>query len=1110
MAATASAVQQHKVRSSRSFSFRQSFYGGPKPATEQPKSSSPQPPTKTEAPSPKQHIPAPIPQLPSLQLSTSPIESTLGSYITYTESDSDLSQTRKSTVDSSVTSNNVSLGSTDFLSKVPTVSTIELSPVPLSSTLQAPEVVLSDGAANQPQITISTFLKPSEVMNDTSYQRSGLERSDSVLSKSEAEIKSTFIADSFASLSRRQWNSPAVSRSPSPSSRDDRSSRDEDDSTTASSVSSTSPTKLKGSAMVTDVNNGTPPRPRLPHSASTSKKSRRPLSMFMRNSSYDVSALPSDSSESVTIDRSASTPNVTTYKKVKDELWEAYKLLENDYQKFQGKSNMHNKTSIVRQSLLPFLRKFKEKSSKNVSPEELEKRTRTLHRWWTGLLAQLRSRATQGISGADKPVYLEAISYIMSRPEWRSPPSTFAPLGEKLPLAMKSASSSSLSSASSSYSIQKSVQHNIKVLFTRTLYDTLAFVVEKMAMRTAPPSMVAFGGKVIAYAWFFCAGVADMLISLWGLQPSSIRKVLPEFGVGRGTDLQGVSETVGCEFPETIQHLGFTTLVSMIRQLKKPAKAPLGVQVDWHGPWTSRWTGRDSDLLFVFFKYFHSLLFDYLPADASPTARLAAPGYVPVLAQILDLIEGTIHRQLGNGAPENTASTTFEDLLNSTASIPLPIRNGPRTMAENKLVVLLRDMLFDENTSAECRDAYVSSFAYMFRAVVRGTQLYDADACFQLCDFMEELLPILAQAAKAGRGDYIDWKFWIDVAKTMLQSENNMTELRVLALIYTTWDILIEDPERKRVIVLDWLLSAPLWDRFFCHWCPMVRAYHMRLACWRIGRYDGGASELDVEIYRTMLVRLRTGYAHHTQLKENGKTSSTAPCLPAPSRRLVIIRNDTIISPQGVLLDGIIPTSFGTTPSLMRSNSSASLASLVESDARSVTSVDSTRSEETAVTSVSRKWSQIRNVLSFKSAVVTPPQNTSPPKTPPRIRASSVSSNNSPVREAGPPEKMATFKFSLEWIERPIFGRERILGPTRLAAPTHKYLESLTEDGLVVDVEGLVMDRRHLTYVGRALAEWVLVIIEYENFFERRKMEGRETDKAVETPTLGVDSLRKF
>lgn len=46
-------------------------------------------------------------------------------------------------------------------------------------------------------------------------------------------------------------------------------------------------------------------------------------------------------------------------------------------------------------------------------------------------------------------------------------------------------------------------------------------------------------------------------------------------------------------------------------------------------------------------------------------------------------------------------------------------------------------------------------------------------------------------------------------------------------------------------------------------------------------------------------------------------------------------------------------------------------------------------------------------------------------------------------------------------------------------------------------------------YAGRALAEWAHIVSECDSFFARRRDEGVPTDRMVETPSLGVESFRK-
>ena len=110
-------------------------------------------------------------------------------------------------------------------------------------------------------------------------------------------------------------------------------------------------------------------------------------------------------------------------------------------------------------------------------------------------------------------------------------------------------------------------------------------------------------------------------------------------------------------------------------------------------------------------------------------------------------------------------------------------------------------------------------------------------------------------------------------------------------------------------------------------------------------------------------------------------------------------------------------------------------------------------------------------------------------------------------------QRKATFKFSLEWMtQQPFNLRDKHLSPARLPAASQCFVDSLEEGAMqVVDLSSCAnISSSHWTYCGRALSEWVLVVVEYENFFERRRSEGKGSDKDVETPGLGVESLRKL
>lgn len=236
------------------------------------------------------------------------------------------------------------------------------------------------------------------------------------------------------------------------------------------------------------------------------------------------------------------------------------------------------------------------------------------------------------------------------------------------------------------------------------------------------------------------------------------------------------------------------------------------------------------------------------------------------------------------------------------------------------------------------------------------------------------------------------------------------------------------------------------------------------------------------------------------RILEEGRPSSTAPCFPAPSRRLVILKNDPPASTQGVLLD-FIPTS--TASQRPKSTGPPTFTAIMEQQTQNTAEEDNF--------SIGKRWSQIRNAFGFKATVTETPAdgNTSPPKTPNRSSISSISSTAS-EEVVLPPPPAASFKFSLEWMEHRMMGREQELRESRLPRTAQEFYDSLSEEYRPTEELLATISSNYITYVGRSLAEWRLIVIEHENFIDRRRKEGRPTDNDVETPTLGVDSMRKF
>ena len=515
------------------------------------------------------------------------------------------------------------------------------------------------------------------------------------------------------------------------------------------------------------------------------------------------------------------------------------------------------KMNIIRTVLLPFLRTYSDHPSNyTIRAEDLEKRISILNKWWNGLLELLYGRNGQSVFGNDRPAVLEAVTGIMIRPEWQLTLSSIAVQPNK----SRSAKKSTISLASSSDdSLAESVLEAAHNIFVEKLESQMAFVVDKMSLRHVPASVVTFCGKAAAYAFFYCPGVAEILVRLWNVPAETIRRVLKETGVTRHIEMKAVAQTTAIGFPEHLRPLSFKSLPSLMQHLRsRPRPSSSFSNIKWYGPWVGRWAGRDSELFFVFVKHFYLLTSTCLPAEATKIIRASAPAQILVQAQLLTVLDGVIHRPHNTQYPDMpgpSLATSFDDILRgeaTAAALALPPPMGIRSMAESRLIMLLREFLLDNSsTTSVARRYFAESFGDLVQATSRRTSLFDHDACFTLCDLLEEAIGILARYYNdlEDPASFLDWPYWLDVFKRMMESNNTMTEVRVYAFLYRLWILITSNESRKKDLCLDWLLGEEHFQRQFNHWCPMVRAYYQRLLCWRFARLDGDVQGLNMYVF---------------------------------------------------------------------------------------------------------------------------------------------------------------------------------------------------------------------------------------------------------------------
>ncbi|QIW95162.1 hypothetical protein AMS68_000680 [Peltaster fructicola] len=1014
---------------------------------------------------------------------------------------------------------------------------------------------------SSPKITVKQFLD----LENAAIQA---KRDESTSTASRARQRSSVSTNASQRLQRRSWYSVATtpdSRSPSPSKKDAEDGIDIPRANTARRRSALP----RGESFVTIEEQDDRSVELEESRPSTSRRSSifrgtRPLSSIFSRSpssetvpivptipkSFSTDRLTTFTTATLPEDRTAFSPRlghmgnaqaVSGGSRKKDELWSVFRTLDADYNKFTSKS-VALKANVIRNGLVPFLRKYADHPSTFIlRSEDLDRRANILNKWWTGLIEMLHGRNNQSVSGTDRPVILDGIAGIMQRPEWRLYPSPFSPLDLRL-RGTQNKSHTSLSSATSDH-LQNSVQQNVQNIFVQNLRSQMAFVVDKMSLKNASASLVTFCGKACAYAFMFVPGMADVLVRLWDLDAETLRRVLKENGVERFVNISSTSDDILAQFPPCLHELKFTTLAEFNRKLRTPPPLPSGTtNIQWWGYWLERWTGHESDLFYVFVKYYHILVSEFLHTGSTKEERMCVPGMLLVHAQILKDLDATIHRKLGKNAVQDAlalsqamdAVLADPDAIAST--LPLPPINATRQMAENRLIMLIRDFLSERAAAyPAARQLFAETFNGLLQAATTGISVYDPTACYTLLELLEEALVILVkyEQLSTGLGTLINPEFWHLVSRRMISSENILVEIRLYAFLYTVWNTVVCDETRKADLCMGLLLSPNVFYSRFNHWSPMVRAYYMRLLCWRVARFDGDASSGDFEILDTLLERLQTIWSHYLWLQDDvdGIAQLQAiPSNPAPNRRLRIVRTDTNINagsfPSFDVINPPMPPPPQSRTKQNKHSTLSTLASVAELETRiHEEALERESVSPTGIRGLFRKGgsngkssqgsssaTQLSELGQAKDAALTHTQSATDDLSP-SGDLSFKSGSSTPTAATDGKHRPFSFKFAIEYnvnIKEP---KPLRLVPPRLPAPAQRFLAATSErvnSPLVMAVvEPRGAARRRVKYNGRALAEWALIVGECHSFFERRRNEGVPDNKTVETPSLSVDIIKR-
>lgn len=304
-------------------------------------------------------------------------------------------------------------------------------------------------------------------------------------------------------------------------------------------------------------------------------------------------------------------------------------------------------------------------------------------------------------------------------------------------------------------------------------------------------------------------------------------------------------------------------------------------------------------------------------------------------------------------------------------------------------------------------------------------------------------------------------------------------------------------------------------------------------------------------------------YLRNTALEQNTQAPSAAACLPAPNRRLLIIRVDTQAAAANLMLgldaSGQKAASSTTMPTRTSGTSTNSklpdLPAEHKDSPRNRWQTNRNKSSSSLNTSATTSSPVKKSSASDNHAHDKARMDASTRGRPPLHKRSISASSVEPGLATPMPYTKYSFKFSLEWSAGPSsythtafhadvsapaspslssskllsshrgshsnlddlqtsYSKERKLSPPRLPSTCHSWLVSKVPgssgDEIMPIKPAPGAFASAAKYSGRALAEWLLIVTENNNFVHRRISEGVPNMKAIEVPVLGVEGFRKF
>ncbi|KAL1406191.1 hypothetical protein Q8F55_007880 [Vanrija albida] len=419
--------------------------------------------------------------------------------------------------------------------------------------------------------------------------------------------------------------------------------------------------------------------------------------------------------------------------------------------------------------------------------------------------------------------------------------------------------------------------------FVQLTMRVMNFVMDKLGAKGVFHNTLLFSGRFLAFAFFRVPHVGAQLTGV--LHPP--RGALMRFTRPVLAGQTNIPAEARPTYPAHLQPLCFDNSNAYTRRLTThvPVFETAAEKDAFHfqpGNWLRRWQSDDSELFPAFYRSYHRQLalylapvVEYYQAQGKPVPAyvlLRAPGY----AHLATIFAKKCHSYILGSVNAVTTSSSAQqfDATESagfrSSSKPAVLETANRRLVETLWTFTSSLVMIPcvDGRVIECEGTQLwgDMIDVWTKSLITKTSLYAPKGVFCLFDLLDGIVdPVVV----GGTISPLDVPYLIGLVRTILnQAEHALTLVKVIAFVFTHWEILTAKPEDRRELCIDILLKRDLFERLLLFWSQSVRSYVLRLVVFRLGHLhtteaDGPSYNVELEsvgLLQTRLDRIKKRY----------------------------------------------------------------------------------------------------------------------------------------------------------------------------------------------------------------------------------------------------------